>query len=105
VDSTSFRRRLHELFEDVRKDIPRSFPPTPLTFEQFEDAFLDPHFLWSCSMFAMKGEDVVGFSTCFKGAADRNLMQGLTANSKDVRGLGLAKILKAHLIKAAIAAG
>ena len=105
VDSPAFRHKLHALFEEVRKDIPRSFPPTPLTFEQFEDAFLDPQFLWSCSIFAMAGDEPVGFSTGFAGPTEGRVLQGLTAVSREYRGHGLAKCLKAHFVKAVIAAG
>jgi mycothiol synthase len=101
VDSLGFRHALHSLFEEVRKDIPRSFPPTPMTFEQFNTGFIDPHFDWRCSTFAMQGDEPVGFSTGFKGPTPDRMLQGLTAVAKKCRGQGLAKILKAHFALAA----
>lgn len=105
LDSSAFRHAFHELFEDVRRDVPRSFPPTPLTFEQFESAFLDPAFHWRCGMFAMQGDKPIGFTVGFKGSSPEKMMQGLTGVSSRWRGHGIAKALKAHFIKTTIREG
>jgi len=105
VDTPEFRKGLHDLFEEVRKDLPRALPPTPLTFEQFDSAFLDPTFKWTCSMFAMKSGKPVAMCVTFESPTEGHLLQGLTGVSRELRGAGLGTILKARLVKQSIAEG
>lgn len=106
VDSPAFRHRLHALFERVRKDIPRSFPPTPLSFPDFEHGFFSgAAFLWEGSQVAMKDGEPIAFCTLFKSPQEKLILQGLTAVDADYRGAKLAQTLKGRATRWAIAQG
>jgi len=106
VDSDDFRHSWHRLFEDVRKDIPRDEPPTPLTFEEFSEIFLqDQEFLWEVSMFAFAEGELIGFTLTLEIDGRGVLYQALTAVRKDYRGMGLAKALKARAMRMAMEKG
>lgn len=106
VDSPELRLRLHALFEEVRVDIPRLAPPTPLSFAFFEEQVLgDPGFDSDLSVLAIHRDRLVGMSTVFRGLVAGRLDQGLTAVRRDCRGRGIARALKTSVIRRAKAAG
>jgi GNAT superfamily N-acetyltransferase len=106
VDSPELRRKLHELFESVRGDIPRAHPPTRLEFEHFDRMLLgSPQFSPDGTRVAMVGEEPVGFTWFYFGATPGRIDQGLTAVLADHRGKGLASALKAQGTKWALDAG
>ena len=99
VDSPEIRSALHDLFEDVRVDIPRVSPPTPLSFQQFERLVLsDPSLDHDCTTLACRGNRFVGSSTAFTSIKPGTLDQGLTGVQRDERGQGLAQAIKADVI-------
>ncbi|MGI8922923.1 MAG: GNAT family N-acetyltransferase [Fimbriimonadales bacterium] len=106
VDSPEFRRNWHLLFELLRKDVPRLEPPTPFSYEQFEEIFVvDPDFLWDISQVARDNEGLIGFTYLYRSDVEAELFQALTAVHRDYRGRGIAKALKARSAKRAIEAG
>lgn len=106
VDSPSFRAAFHHLFEDVRKDIPRLFPPTPMEPEEFEAQMVDlPFLIREGCLIAFQGDAPIGFTTEFRGVQEGRLDQGLTAVRKDFRGKGVASALKARAMRWAMSQG
>ncbi len=102
ADCERFRHQWHELFEEVRKDIPRDDIPTALTFEEFSEIFLaDEEFLWDVSMFAFDGDNMIGYTLIYEMDNRGVLFQALTAVDKDYRGRGLAKALKSRAMRRA----
>ena len=99
LDSDRFRRRFHELFEEVRKDVPRANPPKRFEFEEFESIVLgDPKFLKWGSYIAMDGDRPIGFSGLFDNVREGYVDQWLTAVSRPYRGRDIAKAIKVHQI-------
>ncbi|MCW5940810.1 MAG: GNAT family N-acetyltransferase [Fimbriimonadaceae bacterium] len=106
VDSPELRLRLHALFEEVRVDIPRLAPPTPLSYAFFEEQVLgDPGFDAELSVLAFHGDRLIGMSTVYRGLMAGRLDQGLTAVRREWRGRGIAQALKVAVIRRAKAAG
>ncbi|MFB9991851.1 GNAT family N-acetyltransferase [Deinococcus oregonensis] len=96
-------RRLHALMSEVRQDVPRSEPATPLTFEVFEEAVLnDPGLLPGAYLIAeAPGGQWIGQSTLFRSEASLDLLTGLTGVTRDWRGQGVATVLKLHIVRVA----
>jgi mycothiol synthase len=89
LDSPEFRRQFHQVFSTVRLDVPRAEPPTPLTFEFFEENVLDdPEVIPEAFVFAMRGEEIVGFTGGYQGAQPGWVDQWLTAVTREARGQG-----------------
>lgn len=102
ADCERFRHQWHELFEEVRKDIPRDEPPTAFTFDEFAEIFLvDEEFLWDVSMFAFDADKLIGYTLIYEMDNRGVLFQALTAVDKDYRGRGLAKALKSRAMRRA----
>jgi GNAT superfamily N-acetyltransferase len=100
IDSPVFRAQLHELFEEVRKDVPRLDPPVRLDFELFEEVSLgDPAFLCEASHVALVEGQPVGLSCLFQSAHPGRLDTWTTGVLREHRGKGIAFGLKAKTIK------
>lgn len=95
--------RLHALMCDVRQDVPRSEPATPLTFEVFLEGVLnDPGLLPEAYLIAQApGGQWIGQSTLFRSEASADLLTGLTGVTRDWRGQGVATLLKLHVLRVA----
>lgn len=96
----------YETFNEVRHDIPRRSPPTPIPF----DIFLEHHIRGEIlapdySVYALENGRVVGFANCFRSVRENSLDQGLTAVARSHRGTGLAQTLKKNQIHLAKKAG
>ncbi len=99
LDSPTFRRQFHELFEVVRVDIPRPEPPVRLTFEFFEDQVItDPNFLLEGSFVAFDDREPIGFTGIYRGHSPGCVDQWLTAVRREYRGRRIAYALKAKAI-------
>lgn len=99
--------RLHALMSDVRRDVPRAEPATPLSREVFEEAVLgDPALLPGAYLIAQdtRGE-WTGQTTLFRSEASPDLLTGLTGVTREARGQGVATLLKLHAIRAGRALG
>ncbi|UQN07739.1 GNAT family N-acetyltransferase [Deinococcus sp. QL22] len=96
-------RRLHALMSDVRRDVPRSEPATPLTFEVFDEAVLNDSCLLPEAYLIAEapGGDWIGQSTLFRSEASADLLTGLTGVTRDWRGQGVATLLKLHVLRVA----
>lgn len=95
VDSPSFRREWFDLFCVVRQDVPRSYPPTPISFEFFEQQVIeDPDLARTATMFAFKDGRCIGFTGGYFDQKHKILDQWLTAVHRDSRSLGVAMALK-----------
>lgn len=95
--------RLHALMSDVRRDVPRSEPATPLSREVFEEAVLgDPGLLPEAYLIAEDaGGAWVGQTTLFRTDASPDLLTGLTGVTREARGQGVATLLKVHALRVA----
>ncbi|GGK24892.1 GCN5 family acetyltransferase [Deinococcus malanensis] len=94
--------RLHALMSDVRSDVPRAEPATPLSFQVFEEAVLgDPGLLPDAYLVAEHGEALIGQTALFRSEASTDLLTGLTGVTRDWRGRGVATALKIAAIRAA----
>jgi GNAT superfamily N-acetyltransferase len=99
LDSAEFRLVFHELFEDVRRDIPRPEPPVRLTFDFFQRQVIeDPLFLRDGSFVALDAGAPVGLSGVYQGANEGWVDQWLTAVQRSHRGRGIAQALKAKTV-------
>lgn len=92
-------RKLYELFSEVRVDIPRSEPPTLISFERFcAWTFASPDYLPEAAVVALHGERYIGMSQLWKRGADTGLDTGLTAVRRGYRGRGVALAMKLRAI-------
>lgn len=99
-------RKLYELFSEVRLDLPRSEPPTPISFERFcAWTFASPDYLPEAAVVALDGERYIGMSQLWKRGADAGLDTGLTAVRRPYRGRGVALAMKLRAIAAARSLG
>ncbi|UCH25496.1 MAG: GNAT family N-acetyltransferase [Trueperaceae bacterium] len=106
TDGEGARRRFHELFSTVRIDVPRSEPPTELSFDQFRALVLEaPDFFPEGVFLALVGEEMIGMSHLFKGSASEDLYAGLTGVRREYRGRGVAKALKVEALRFAKESG
>ncbi|MFC4638045.1 GNAT family N-acetyltransferase [Deinococcus hohokamensis] len=94
--------RLHQLMSDVRADVPRAEPATPLSFQVFEEAVLgDPGLLPEAYLVAEHDGQWIGQTVLFRSEASGDLLTGLTGVTRGWRGQGVATALKVRAIRAA----
>jgi mycothiol synthase len=102
LNSEAFRRELHAVFSEVRLDVPRSDPPTPISFEFFEENVTnDPELLWDASFVALEGNRIIGFTGAYRSPKTGWMDQWLTATTREARGRGVAMALKVKQLRAA----
>lgn len=100
--------RLHALMSDVRADVPRSEPATPLSRDVFKEAVLgDPGLLPDAYLIAEDASgEWIGQTTLFRSEASPDLLfTGLTGVTREARGRGVATLLKLRAIRAGRALG
>ncbi len=106
LDRPEFRHVFHRVFEIVRLDVPRSEPPTPLTFQFFnENVIDDPEMLQDLFWFALQDQKIVGFTGGYSSSKPGWMDTWLTAVTREARGRGIAQALKVLVIEAAKNAG
>ncbi len=106
LDSEKFRHDFHAAFETVRVDIPRSEPPTPLSFSFFnEHITASPEFLRHGSFFALHQGKIVGFSGTYFNQEKNWVDQWLTATLRPYRGQEIAMALKLRVVQFAQESG
>ncbi|WP_189089290.1 GNAT family N-acetyltransferase [Deinococcus ruber] len=102
-----WQARLHALFSEVRLDVPRSDPATPISLSQYREWILeDPGFLPEAFILARtQGGELVGQSDLYRSQNSPDLFIGLTGVQRAWRGLGLATALKLRGVRYAQAQG
>ena len=99
-DRADLEARFHRLWSELRQDVPRSEPATPITFEQFQKLFLNaPDFYREGVFFALCGDDLVGMTMFWQGEGDDALHTGLTGVRRAYRGRGVATALKVRALE------
>ena len=89
----------HEFFSEVRLDIPRSEPATPLTFQNFRTMMFDaPDYFAEGVFFAIEDNDIIGMTMFWKSEGTPKLFTGLTAVRRPYRGQGIATALKVRAL-------
>jgi len=88
-------RAFHALFSEVRQDVPRSEPATPISFESFKKTVLEaPDFFPEGTYLALNLDEPIGMTMFWKGEASDDLYTGLTAVKRSYRSRGVATALK-----------
>ncbi|HWG85914.1 MAG TPA: GNAT family N-acetyltransferase [Deinococcales bacterium] len=90
-----WREKLHELFSQIREDVPRSEPASPITLERFIELVIEDSMTLHDAWFvARHGERYVGLSDLYRTASSPDLFTGLTGVLREYRGRGIALALK-----------
>ncbi len=99
--------RLHALFCEVRLDVPRDEPASPVSLAEFEKVILgDPALLPEGYLIAVGGSgEWLGQSTVFRSEASPDLLTGLTGVSRGARGRGVATLLKLQVVRVGLQLG
>lgn len=95
-DPDNWRAQLHALFSEVRLDVPRSEPPTPVSLSQFLAQVLDDEdFTPDAYFLAETAQDgLVGLSDLYRTPASPDLFVGLSGVRRSWRRRGVATALK-----------
>jgi len=93
IDSDETRRKLWQLSELTRRDIPHHGPYEEFPFEQFTGLLDRPEALPDCLVIARDGDRFVGSTTLIHQTPDRALT-GLTGVDPEYRGRGVALAIK-----------
>ncbi|HMS54575.1 MAG TPA: GNAT family N-acetyltransferase [Fimbriimonadaceae bacterium] len=94
------KREWHNVFEQIRLDIPRAYPATPLDYEFFATQVLgDPTLNLDATTLAFREGALVGFTGVFNGVEEGWLDQWLTGVVRPHRRRGVSLALKCHVIK------
>jgi mycothiol synthase len=92
-------RKFHELFSEVRLDVPRSEPATPISYEFFVDNVINaPDFSGDLFLVALDGEKYIGFSGMYPFGETNMLDQWLTGVKREYRKRSIALALKIRSI-------
>jgi mycothiol synthase len=99
-------RKFHELFSEVRLDVPRSEPATPISYEFFVDNVIAaPDFSGDLFLVALDGEHYIGFTGMYPFGDTKALDQWLTGVKREYRKRNIALALKIRAIRCARANG
>lgn len=99
-------RRLCALMNEVRLDVPRSEPATPLSQDLFDKAVLgDFGLIPEGYVLAERGGQLLGQTTLFTNGESEDLFTGLTGVVRACRGQGVATALKVQALRVARAHG
>ncbi len=95
-------RKFHALFSEVRLDVPRADPVTPITYEFFMDNIINaPDFDGRLFLVALHGEHYVGFTGMYPFGDTNALDQWLTGVKRDYRKRNIALALKVRSVQVA----
>lgn len=93
-------RKFHTLFSEVRLDVPRAEPATPISYEFFLDNIINaPDFDGRMFLVALDGEDYIGFTGMYPFGDTKALDQWLTGVKRDYRKRNIALALKIQAIR------
>lgn len=94
-DDLEMRRKFYELFSEVRTDVPRSAPATPIPYETFVKQVYDaPDFFPVGTFVALHGDRYIGLTQFWRGEATDKLFTGLTGVRRAYLGRWVALALK-----------
>ncbi len=97
---TDALQKFHALFSEVRLDVPRSEPATPIAYEYFVDNVINaPDFDGRMFLVALDGDDYTGFTGMYPFGDTKALDQWLTGVKRDYRKRNLALALKVRAIQ------
>jgi mycothiol synthase len=92
--------KFHALFSEVRLDVPRSEPATPISYEFFIDNIINsPDFDGRMFLVALDGETYIGFTGMFPFGETNALDQWLTGVKRDYRKRNIALALKVRAVQ------
>lgn len=101
-DDAEHRRKFYEMFADIREDVPRPEPATPISFEQLSTWVFDsPYFLPDANFIAVdtKTGTWAGYSALWLPDAGDHLGTGLTGVRRAYRRNKLALAMKLRGIR------
>ncbi|HYG59826.1 MAG TPA: GNAT family N-acetyltransferase [Symbiobacteriaceae bacterium] len=99
-------RKIYQLAQETRRDIPAPEPLTDIAFEEWVQLVLRRPYFWPEGYFiALKGDEFVGLSTLWSTDDEGLLTTGATAVRRSHRGRGVARALKVRALAHAKAAG
>lgn len=88
-------RKLFELFNEVRADVPRTEPATPVPYDAFiKDIYDSPNVLPDAYFVAVHGDQFVGMSNLWGSQSSDDIYTGLTAVKRAYRRKGIALAMK-----------
>lgn len=95
-------RKFHDLFSEVRLDVPRSEPATPIAYDFFVDNVINaPDFDGQLFLVALDSESYIGFTGMYPFGDTKALDQWLTGVKRTYRRRNLALALKVRAIQLA----
>jgi len=93
-------QKLHALFSEIRVDVPRSEPPTPISLETFvENILTGPDYDPNAFFIALEGAEWVGMSCMFRVGETKELDHWSTGTRRAWRGRGIAQTLKVRTVR------
>ena len=99
-------RDYYAFFSEVRADVPRSMPATPIEFDFFMDEVVKaPDAVHEASFLVFDGDRCIGLTQVYKGEASDELQTGLSGVDRAYRRRGIATALKVRSLMAAKALG
>lgn len=100
-------RKLFDMSEAIRADVPSTTPPTPVEFEQWtKKLWANPNILPEGFFIALDGDNYVGISNLWRVEAEPKWLEtGLTGTLRAYRRRGIAVALKVHALGWAKAQG
>lgn len=94
-DTSQNRQAFADMFNEVRLDVPRSEPATPLSFEFIESRIFEaPDFFPEGLFLALTGNELIGLTQFWSSTSSSDLFTGLTGVKQAYRGQGVATALK-----------
>lgn len=91
-------RKLFELANTTRLDIPSPEPHTPLDYQTWLERQKNPNFLPDGFFVAVDGDRYIGLSTLWRSVDKAELQTGVTAVRREYRNQSIARGLKVHAL-------
>ncbi|WP_211317950.1 GNAT family N-acetyltransferase [Deinococcus yavapaiensis] len=101
-DDAAHRRKFYELFAELREDVPRPEPATPVSYEQWTKwVFESPYFIPEANFIAVdtRTDTWAGYSALWRPDAGEYLSTGLTGVHRAYRRNKLALAMKLRAIR------
>jgi mycothiol synthase len=93
-------RKFHSLFSEVRLDVPRAEPATPIAYDYFIANVIEaPDFDGRLFLVALEGDKYIGFTGLYPFGDMKALDQWLTGVKREYRGRNIALALKVRSVQ------